>query len=173
MHLVRTDGRLWADHQSSPVREVDGGVFPGRRPADRPARAERDVGQQPPGRLDHHQGGYWVSLPLCLAQRGQLFPVYVDRIHSQAAPYHYKDRGLIIGDAAHSQVPFYGQGLNCGLEDVRVLDYFLQESNVGPTVELNGSEKRPEDERLCAALAKYTETRHEDLVAICDMAMRQ
>jgi len=114
------------------------------------------------------------SLPLCLAQRGQLFPVYPDRIHSQAAPYHYKDRGLIIGDAAHSQVPFYGQGLNCGLEDVRVLDYFLQECNVGPTVELNGSEKRPEDEKsLSAALAKYTETRHEDLVAICDMAMRQ
>jgi kynurenine 3-monooxygenase len=96
-----------------------------------------------------------------------------DRIHSQAAPYHYKDRGLIIGDAAHSQVPFYGQGLNCGLEDVRVLDHFLRECDVGPTVELNESEKRPEDDELSAALAKYTETRHEDLVAICDMAMRQ
>ena len=80
---------------------------------------------------------------------------------------------MIIGDAGHSQVPFYGQGLNCGLEDVRVLDYFLQECKVGPTTELNESEKRQQDGKLSAALAKYTETRHEDLVAICDMAMRQ
>jgi len=40
-------------------------------------------------------------------------------------------------------------------------------------VDLNGSDKRPEDEKLSAALTKYTETRHEDLTAICDMAMRQ
>jgi kynurenine 3-monooxygenase len=64
-------------------------------------------------------------------------------------------------------VPFYGQGLNCGLEDVRVLDHFLRECEVGPTVGLE------DDRKLAAALAKYTETRHEDLVAICDMAMRQ
>ena len=70
-------------------------------------------------------------------------------------------------------MPFYGQGLNCGLEDVRVLDYFLQESKIDPTVELTESERKREDEKLSAALAKYTETRHEDLVAICDMAMRQ
>ncbi|KAF9642774.1 hypothetical protein BDM02DRAFT_3132873, partial [Thelephora ganbajun] len=56
---------------------------------------------------------------------------------------------------------------------VRVLDHFLRECKVDPTVELSGSEKKPEDEKLSAALAKYTETRHEDLVAICDMAMRQ
>lgn len=112
----------------------------------------------------------WATSPRTSAQSPSHLP---DRIHSQAAPYHFKDRGLIIGDAAHSQVPFYGQGLNCGLEDVRVLDYFLQECKVDPTVELKGPEKNPEDEKLSAALAKYTETRHEDLVAICDMAMRQ
>ncbi|KAF9652823.1 FAD/NAD-P-binding domain-containing protein, partial [Thelephora ganbajun] len=103
----------------------------------------------------------WVNNP-----RGALITV-------KATPYHHRDCGLIIGDAAHSQVPFYGQGLNCGLEDVRVLDHFLRECKVDPTVELSGSEKKPEDEKLSAALAKYTETRHEDLVAICDMAMRQ
>jgi kynurenine 3-monooxygenase len=44
---------------------------------------------------------------------------------------------------------------------------------VAPVVDLNGSDKQPEDEKLSGALSKYTETRHEDLVAICDMAMRQ
>ena len=36
-------------------------------------------------------------------------------------PYTYKERAVLLGDSAHAMVPFYGQGLNCGLEDVRVL----------------------------------------------------
>lgn len=33
-------------------------------------------------------------------------------------PYHY-GRAVLIGDSAHSMVPFYGQGINCSFEDVR------------------------------------------------------
>ena len=36
-------------------------------------------------------------------------------------PYTYKERAILLGDSAHAMVPFYGQGLNCGLEDVRVM----------------------------------------------------
>ncbi|KAL4068013.1 hypothetical protein J3A83DRAFT_4359851 [Scleroderma citrinum] len=87
-------------------------------------------------------------------------------------PYHYKDRCVIIGDAAHSMVPFYGQGLNCGFEDVRVLRTLLQESGVAPGVTLSElGEEGLTDSRLSNALSRYTETRHEDLVAICDLAM--
>ncbi len=32
-----------------------------------------------------------------------------------------KDRALILGDAAHAIVPFFGQGMNCGFEDCRIL----------------------------------------------------
>ncbi|PUU74739.1 hypothetical protein B9Z19DRAFT_1132674 [Tuber borchii] len=42
-------------------------------------------------------------------------------ISIKCRPYHYKDRCVIIGDAAHAMVPFYGQGMNAGFEDVRVL----------------------------------------------------
>jgi len=37
----------------------------------------------------------------------------------------YKNRTLLIGDAAHGIVPFYGQGMNAGFEDCRVLNELL------------------------------------------------
>ena len=40
-------------------------------------------------------------------------------------PWHVKDRVVLIGDAAHATVPFYGQGMNAGFEDCRVLDELL------------------------------------------------
>ncbi|EGN95408.1 hypothetical protein SERLA73DRAFT_186382 [Serpula lacrymans var. lacrymans S7.3] len=93
-------------------------------------------------------------------------------ISTKARPYHYKDRGVILGDAAHSMVPFYGQGLNCGLEDVRVLQALLREEGVTPDGALaetgdNGST----DQRLLNALTRYSTSRHDDLIAICDLAM--
>ncbi|MGY6558956.1 MAG: FAD-dependent oxidoreductase [Nitritalea sp.] len=33
-----------------------------------------------------------------------------------------QNKCLLIGDASHAMVPFYGQGMNCGFEDVFVLD---------------------------------------------------
>lgn len=39
-------------------------------------------------------------------------------------PWKYKN-ACLIGDAAHAIVPFYGQGMICGFEDVRELDEIL------------------------------------------------
>lgn len=36
-------------------------------------------------------------------------------------PWVYENRIALIGDAAHAIVPFYGQGMNAGFEDCRVL----------------------------------------------------
>ncbi len=42
-------------------------------------------------------------------------------VTTKCFPWVYKDKVALIGDAAHAVVPFYGQGLNAGLEDVNVL----------------------------------------------------
>ncbi len=40
-------------------------------------------------------------------------------------PWHYKGNSLLLGDAAHAIVPFYGQGMNASFEDVVEFDRFL------------------------------------------------
>jgi kynurenine 3-monooxygenase len=39
----------------------------------------------------------------------------------KCSPWHMKDHALLLGDAAHAIVPFFGQGINCGFEDCSVL----------------------------------------------------
>ncbi|MBN1207449.1 MAG: FAD-dependent monooxygenase [Myxococcaceae bacterium] len=39
--------------------------------------------------------------------------------------WHVGGRALVLGDAAHAIVPFFGQGMNCGFEDCGVLDGLL------------------------------------------------
>ena len=43
-------------------------------------------------------------------------------------PWHIKDTSILIGDAAHATVPFYGQGMNAGFEDCRILDKLLDKN---------------------------------------------
>jgi len=39
----------------------------------------------------------------------------------KCSPWHVEGRVLLLGDAAHAIVPFFGQGINCGFEDCTVL----------------------------------------------------
>jgi kynurenine 3-monooxygenase len=43
----------------------------------------------------------------------------------RCAPWYYKDKVALVGDAAHAVVPFYGQGMNAAFEDCVVLDECL------------------------------------------------
>ncbi|MBN6039892.1 NAD(P)/FAD-dependent oxidoreductase [Amycolatopsis sp. 195334CR] len=40
-------------------------------------------------------------------------------------PYHHR-RTVLVGDAAHAVVPFFGQGINCSFEDVATLARLLE-----------------------------------------------
>ena len=44
-------------------------------------------------------------------------------------PWVINDNVGLIGDAAHAMVPFYGQGMNCGFEDCRVLSELVSQHN--------------------------------------------
>jgi len=68
-----------------------------------------------------------------------------------------------------SHCSFYGQGLNCGLEDVRVLNSYLERHNISAktTAEIGES-----DDKLAAALHAYSTGRHQDLKAICELALQ-
>ncbi|KAI8373472.1 hypothetical protein EDC96DRAFT_438354 [Choanephora cucurbitarum] len=83
----------------------------------------------------------------------------------KASPYNYGDRALIIGDAAHAMVPFYGQGMNCGFQDVEVLHQILDRFGVHPVIQDDSIQGLKE------ALDAYSESRAKDAHAICDLAL--
>jgi kynurenine 3-monooxygenase len=39
----------------------------------------------------------------------------------KCSPWHVEERALLLGDAVHAIVPFFGQGINCGFEDCTCL----------------------------------------------------
>ncbi|KAJ9656868.1 kynurenine 3-monooxygenase, mitochondrial precursor [Coniosporium apollinis] len=87
-------------------------------------------------------------------------------ISIKCKPYHFKSSVVIVGDAAHAMVPFYGQGMNAGLEDVRTLYEFLDahETNSVDPVERKAAREK--------ALDEYTQQRAPDAAAINDLALR-
>ena len=73
----------------------------------------------------------------------------------RCAPWYYRDRVCLLGDAAHAVVPFYGQGMNAAFEDCIVLDECLDKF----------ADNR---ER---AFAQYFERRKENADALADLAI--
>jgi kynurenine 3-monooxygenase len=70
--------------------------------------------------------------------------------------FHYRDRALVAGDAAHAVVPFMGQGVNLGLEDC---DTFLRLLDEGPV-------------DLGTCLEEYTRLRLPESLACADLSAR-
>ena len=89
-------------------------------------------------------------------------------ISIKCQPYHYKSSVVILGDAAHAMVPFYGQGMNAGLEDVRVLFDILDKNGVDDRRAPNAKAR---ERARTAALEEYTTQRAPDATAINDLAL--
>lgn len=70
-------------------------------------------------------------------------------------PWQYQGKILLMGDAAHAVVPFYGQGMNASFEDVVVLDGFM--------------EKYKDD--WAKIFTEYENHRKKDADAIADLAL--
>lgn len=49
-----------------------------------------------------------------------------DLVTIKSFPWHVEGKALLLGDAAHAIVPFYGQGMNCAFEDCTVLDECIE-----------------------------------------------
>jgi kynurenine 3-monooxygenase len=45
----------------------------------------------------------------------------------RCSPWHFEGKALLLGDAAHAIVPFFGQGINCGFEDCTILMELLDQ----------------------------------------------
>ncbi|WP_222615294.1 FAD-dependent oxidoreductase [Persicimonas caeni] len=76
-------------------------------------------------------------------------------------PWHLGDRALLIGDAAHGIVPFFGQGLNCGFEDCVVLDeVFTQTDDLAEAFSTFDTRRKPNSDAIAdMALENFVEMR--------------
>ncbi|MEO6050159.1 MAG: NAD(P)/FAD-dependent oxidoreductase [Pyrinomonadaceae bacterium] len=80
-------------------------------------------------------------------------------------PWNAGDKALLLGDSAHALVPFYGQGMNCAFEDVRVLDELIAKQMSDPGAIPTGSKIDWE-----STYEEYGQLRKVNTDAIADMA---
>lgn len=97
---------------------------------------------------------------------GKLMPDLEDQFFSnhtselgtiRCFPWIYKDKLALIGDAAHPIVPFYGQGMNAGFEDCRILAELIIEHS---------------DKDWAIILSHYQADRKKNADAIAQLALR-
>lgn len=88
-------------------------------------------------------------------------------------PYFFK-RIALLGDAAHAMVPFYGQGMNCGLEDCLVLDELLDKYMVdqkGLIRDTTSEHSSLTDQFISQVFREYSERRCANGHSMCELAM--
>lgn len=73
----------------------------------------------------------------------------------KCSPWSYLNKTLLMGDAAHAIVPFYGQGMNASFEDVYVFDEILNQ----------------ELDNWKSVFKAYEKARKKDTDAIADLAI--
>ncbi len=80
----------------------------------------------------------------------------------KCSPWHMHGRTLLLGDAAHAIVPFFGQGINCGFEDCSYLVELLDRHGADWTrvfAEFEKDRKVNTDAIADMAIENFTEMR--------------
>jgi len=97
-------------------------------------------------------------------------------------PWNFEDKMLLLGDAAHAVVPFYGQGMNCGFEDCTVLNEVMEKYQLSvvsnqlsvwkKVFEEIGKSRKPDSDAIAdLAVANFIEMR--DLVTHPDFILQK
>lgn len=92
----------------------------------------------------------------------------------RCSPWNYEDKVLILGDASHAIVPFYGQGMNSGFEDCTVFHnmYNEMEGNWDKLFEAFSTTRKPDADAI-ADLALYNYIEMRDLSGDPDFLLRK
>lgn len=77
-------------------------------------------------------------------------------VTTRCRPWSFQHKIMLLGDAAHAIVPFYGQGMNAGFEDCVLLDDMMTDF----------------DEDWAQIMPEYDRTRPNDADAIAELALR-
>lgn len=89
-------------------------------------------------------------------------------------PWNHKQQAILMGDAAHAVVPFYGQGMNAGFEDCTVFDELLEKhGDDWDTICSEYSRLRVPDGNAIADLALNNYIEMRDLTADPDFLLRK
>lgn len=75
-------------------------------------------------------------------------------------PWHHRST-FLVGDAAHAVVPFFGQGMNCAFEDVRILDELMDQfENIDELAIAYSQSRKPNGDAIAQmALDNFIEMR--------------
>lgn len=91
----------------------------------------------------------------------------------RCSPWNFEDKVMLMGDAAHAVVPFYGQGMNSGFEDCSVFYEMFDQFDDTQELFEKYSESRVPDGSAIADLALYNYIEMRDLAGDPDFLLRK
>lgn len=78
----------------------------------------------------------------------------------KTSPWNLNQQAMLLGDAAHAIVPFFGQGMNCGFEDCSILETIWNSENPGACFQALYESRKPNADAIAnMALENFIEMR--------------